>query len=109
MENNEKELIKEMGIHTPEYKNIDKLDDDLSSNYISLFLIAWDEYIKGHYQNAYDNVELLRYKAIKDKEILLEHDCHLSQDSGCKTCEDITEYEFIIKTCEKLMNSISNI
>jgi hypothetical protein len=40
MENNEKELIKEMCIHTPEYKKPNTLDDDLGSNYISLFLLA---------------------------------------------------------------------
>jgi hypothetical protein len=40
MEKNEKELINEMSIHTPEYKKIDSIDDDLSSKYISLFLVA---------------------------------------------------------------------
>ena len=107
MEKNEKELINEMSIHTPEYKKPNTLDDDLGSNYISLFLLAWDEYIKGHYQNAYDNVDLLRDKAIKDREILLNHDCHLSPNDSCKACEDIWEYNFIIKNCEKLMESFS--
>ena len=40
MEKNEKELINEMSIHTPEYKKPNTLDDDLGSNYISLFLLA---------------------------------------------------------------------
>jgi len=106
MKNNEKELINEMSIHTPEYKKIDSIDDDLSSKYISLFLVAWDEYIKGHLSSAFSSVELLRDKAIKDRELLLDHDCHLSQDSGCQTCEDIMEYNFIINKCEDLMESI---
>jgi len=38
----------------------------------------------------------------------MEHDCHLSQDSGCETCEMIEEANYLIERSENLMFAIDN-
>jgi hypothetical protein len=110
LSNRADDLVAEMCQYTAPY-NPHKQDTkvkELSSLPLSLALLGFESVVSKKYQDAFDYAECLRSYAVGRKEKLMEHDCHLSQDSGCETCEMIEEANYLIERSENLMFAIDN-
>lgn len=111
LSNRADDLVAEMCQYTAPYNPYkqDTKTEELTSLPLNLALKCVESIVSKKYQDAFDYAETLRSYAVGLKEKLLEHDCHLSQDSSCKTCEIIEELNYIIERSENLMFAIDNI
>jgi hypothetical protein len=74
----------------PVHSNIAQQEVKEHNNlYLTLFLEGWEAYTKEDYRTAFDNIESVRSIAVQELGKIENHDCHLSQDSSCETCDEI--------------------
>lgn len=93
----------------PVHSNIAQQEVKEHNNlYLTLFLEGWEAYTKEDYRTAFDNIESVRSIAVQELGKIENHDCHLSQDSSCETCEEIWELKDLIDRAEKLMFKIND-
>ena len=57
---------------------------------------------------SFDELETMRMNLIEERKGMLEHDCKMSPDSGCQTCEDIMNLNYKIDQVEKAMIKVDN-
>jgi hypothetical protein len=93
----EKDIIDELCVCTPENKPYTrKFYCDERINYkLELLGMAMINYMENNTESCCD---YLRELDLETKKNMEEHDCHLSQDSGCEICENSMRIsEFIEK------------
>jgi hypothetical protein len=84
------ELVAEMCLHTAPLGQVSKPQEKEHNNrYIQLFIWGLEAYSNGDYNKAFEHIESIRSTAVHELDDIKDHDCHLSQDSGCETCEEI--------------------
>lgn len=102
-------LVAEMCQYTAPYNPYkqDKKLEEFDFQPLNFSLLGFESMVGNKIDEAFDWAECLQHWAREEKEKLIDHDCHLSQDSSCATCERICELDWLLERSAKLMENLS--